>query len=69
MPYVWISSTSGVRRFVDDRYLNPCHLCGKSISVCQASDCAEVNADKAIKYCDMCQQMTQACICDKGETK
>lgn len=39
MTYVWLDSTTGARRFVDDQYLQSCNTCGKSVSKCRAADC------------------------------
>lgn len=39
MTYVWLDSTTGMRRFVNDDFLQPCNTCGKSVSKCRADDC------------------------------
>ncbi len=52
MVYVWITETSGMKRFVDDQWLNPCYKCGEKISACQANNlCAEV---KGNFFCTLC---------------
>jgi hypothetical protein len=64
MPYVWTIDSSGLKRFVDDRFLPPCNLCGNPVSICQKSTCAEDNKDKGNRYCSYCQNIIQACSCE-----
>ena len=51
-PYVWITETSGMKRFVDDQWLNPCYKCGEKISACQAN--ALCNEVKGNFFCVLC---------------
>lgn len=39
MTMVWVRVNDGVRRFVDDRMISPCGVCGEWLSVCWASVC------------------------------
>jgi hypothetical protein len=36
---VWVKVNAGVRRYVDDRMISPCRVCGEWLSVCWASKC------------------------------
>ena len=39
MTYVWLDTTTGMRRFVNDIYLSSCNSCGKTVSECRKADC------------------------------
>jgi hypothetical protein len=39
MTYVWLDTTTGMRRFVNDIYLSSCNHCGKTVSECRKADC------------------------------
>lgn len=39
MTYVWLDTTTGMRRFVNDIYLSACNHCGKTVSECRKADC------------------------------
>lgn len=39
MVYVWLDTTTGTRRFVNDIHLNRCDKCGKTVSECRLADC------------------------------
>lgn len=72
MVYVWITETSGMKRFVDDQWLNPCYKCGEKISACQANNlCNEVKgnffctlcSDEGCGTCQQCEHGA-SCTCD-----
>lgn len=78
-PYVWITETDGKKRYVDDRYLNPCRKCGNSVSVCRSTAKCEDDAitkDVMCLFCedigcDVCEQESQddgcqICQSDRG---
>lgn len=39
MTYVWLDTTTGMRRFVNDIYLSACNYCGKTVSECRKAEC------------------------------
>lgn len=64
MVYVWLTETSGKKRYVNDDFLNPCYKCGEKISVCQANNCLD-EPEEEDKGCQFCGVMfAQACHCD-----
>lgn len=73
MVYVWITETDGRKRYVDDRWLNPCYKCGEQIAVCQKNDkCVLPVSDFFCIFCSdegcgTCKQGQQEDLaCDHG---
>jgi hypothetical protein len=75
MTYVWITETDGKKRYVDDRFLNPCRKCGESVSKCrETSKCEEKSEQLDVMCifcsdagCDVCEQRgCQTCSSDRG---
>ena len=67
MTYVWITETDGKKRYVDDRYLNPCRKCGESISKCRDTTKCEEKALTKNVMCLFCDDLgCEVCGQDKG---
>lgn len=72
MTYVWITETDGKKRYVDDKYISPCRVCGDSVSVCRSTaKCEETAITKDVMClfcddlgCEVCQQDKGCSFCD-----
>lgn len=74
MTYVWITETDGKKRYVDDRYIAPCRVCGESVSVCRSTaKCEDTAIAKDVMCifcsdagCDVCEQAQECSDCGKA---